>query len=455
MRVEEFKKKVFESAIKKGLNDFELYLKIQHEFNVSAQKGALENYKDATLIGASFKVIENGKVGSSFTEAFSDESAQQLVKEAVENLKIIESEYEDLLYNGTGSYNRKDFYRGEFDKLPKSEAVKKIIELEEGLKKHNEHITMVPYNSLGFLVEEIYIANSKGLDLYSKNDGGHVFAMGLASGGETPKSSFNALVGKGIKDLDIEILSDRIVSDLKLLLNSSPIKSGKYNVIFRNSEFASFLSVFSEMFSAENVQKGLSLLKGRIEDKIASDCFTLIDDPFYEGSPINRYFDDQGVPTKKKHLVENGVLKTYLYDLKTAKKDNVESTGNAVKIWGYKAPTDISFINLIVKPGEESFEELLAKLGEGLVITGLDGLHSGANPVSGNFSLGARGFIVESGKIVGGVDGITVSGNIFKVFENLRVCGNDVAYGMPLMGGDSSAVFSPSVIVDGIDVAGV
>jgi len=416
MRVEEFKKKVFESAIKKGLNDFELYLKIQHEFNVSAQKGALENYKDATLIGASFKVIENGKVGSSFTEAFSDESAQQLVKEAVENLKIIESEYEDLLYNGTGSYNRKDFYRGEFDKLPKSEAVKKIIELEEGLKKHNEHITMVPYNSLGFLVEEIYIANSKGLDLYSKNDGGHVFAMGLASGGETPKSSFNALVGKGIKDLDIEILSDRIVSDLKLLLNSSPIKSGKYNVIFRNSEFASFLSVFSGMFSAENVQKGLSLL----------------DDPFYEGSPINRYFDDQGVPTKKKHLVENGVLKTYLYDLKTAKKDNVESTGNAVKIWGYKAPTDISFINLIVKPG-----------------------HSGANPVSGNFSLGARGFIVESGKIVGGVDGITVSGNIFKVFENLRVCGNDVAYGMPLMGGDSSAVFSPSVIVDGIDVAGV
>ncbi|HHF08214.1 MAG TPA: TldD/PmbA family protein, partial [Kosmotoga arenicorallina] len=373
MRVEEFKKKVFESAIKKGLNDFELYLKIQHEFNVSAQKGALENYKDATLIGASFKVIENGKVGSSFTEAFSDESAQQLVKEAVENLKIIESEYEDLLYNGTGSYNRKDFYRGEFDKLPKSEAVKKIIELEEGLKKHNEHITMVPYNSFGFLVEEIYIANSKGLDLYSKNDGGHVFAMGLASGGETPKSSFNALVGKGIKDLDIEILSDRIVSDLKLLLNSSPIKSGKYNVIFRNSEFASFLSVFSEMFSAENVQKGLSLLKGRIEDKIASDCFTLIDDPFYEGSPINRYFDDQGVPTKKKHLVENGVLKTYLYDLKTAKKDNVESTGNAVKIWGYKAPTDISFINLIVKPGEESFEELLAKLGEGLVITGLDG----------------------------------------------------------------------------------
>nr|WP_084251538.1 metallopeptidase TldD-related protein [Kosmotoga arenicorallina] len=399
MKLKEFKEKVFEYARQKGLNDFELYLKIQHEFNVSAQKGALENYKDATLIGASFKVIEKGKVGNSFTEVFTDESAHQLVNEATENLKIIESEYEDLLYSGTGSYNRKDFYRGEFDKLPKVEAVKKIIELEKDLKKRDKHITMVPYNSLGFYVEEIYIANSKGLDLYSKNDGGYLFAMGLASDGKAPKSSFNALVGKKIEDLNIEMLSNRIASDLKLLLHSSPVKSGKYSVIFRNNIFAGFLSAFADMFSAENVQKGLSLLKDRIEDKIASDCFTLIDDPFYKESPVNRYFDDQGVPTKKKSLVEKGVLKTYLYDLKTAKKDNVESTGNAIKIWGYKAPTDISFINLIVKPGEVSFEELLEELGEGLVIIGLDGLHSGASPVSGNFSLGARGFKVEGGKL--------------------------------------------------------
>ncbi|AKI97559.1 TldD/PmbA family protein [Kosmotoga pacifica] len=455
MNLKEFKEKVFDYASKKGLKDFELYLEVKREFEVSAQKGNLENYKNANLLGASFKLIEQGKVGSSFTEVFSVEAAQLLVDEAMENLKIIESEYEDFLYDGSGNYNSRNFYRGEFEKLSQSELIEKVIKLEEGLKNRDKHITMVPYNNLGFRVEEIYIANSRGLDLYSKNDGGHVFAMGLASNGENPKSSFNALVGKEIGDLDIEALSDRIVSDLKVLMNSSPVKSGKYNVIFRNDAFASFMSAFSDMFSAENVQKGLSLLKDKLGERIGSEAFTFIDDPFFESSPVNRYFDDQGVPTKKKLLVEEGILKTYLYDLKTAKKDNVDSTGNAVKLWGYKAPTGISYFNLIIKPGKRSFEELLEELWDGLVVIELDGLHSGANSVSGDFSLGARGFKVERGKIVGGIEGITVSGNILKVFKNIRCCANDTAYGMPIMSVDSSAVFSPSVIVDEIDVAGI
>ncbi|WP_240739410.1 metallopeptidase TldD-related protein [Marinitoga lauensis] len=194
------------------------------------------------------------------------------------------------------------------------------------------------------------------------------------------------------------------------------------------------------MISAENAQKNMSPLKGKIREKIASDILKIKDVPFYEGSLSNAAFDSEGVPTKEKNIIGNGEFKTFLYNLKTAKKEGKKSTGNA-------SGGGIAPINLLVEPGEKSFDDLLKELDNGIIITSLEGLHSGANPVSGEFSLGAQGLKVENGKIVGGVEQITVSGNFLDILKKVEAVGNDmwISFG---------GTISPSVIISEIDIAG-
>ncbi|MGL6100882.1 MAG: metallopeptidase TldD-related protein, partial [Fusobacteriaceae bacterium] len=156
-------------------------------------------------------------------------------------------------------------------------------------------------------------------------------------------------------------------------------------------------------------------------------------------------FDAEGVPTKPKNLIENGILKTYLYNLKTAKKDGVESTGNAAK-GGYKGTMGISSFNLYLEKGDESFETLLNRIENGILITGFSGLHSGLNSISGDFSLATEGFLIKNGKVEKPLNQITAAGNFFDLLNNIECIGDDLKFNL-------SGVGSPSLIVKNISIS--
>jgi PmbA protein len=157
------------------------------------------------------------------------------------------------------------------------------------------------------------------------------------------------------------------------------------------------------------------------------------------------------VATRTKTVIENGKLKTFLHNLKTAKKDGVESTGNASRA-SFKAPVGISPTNFFIQPGELSYEDMIKRMGDGLIIIDVQGLHSGANPVSGDFSLGAYGYLVEKGQIVRPVEQITVAGNFFTLLETVEEIGSDLKFGRPSPGG---YVGSPTLLVRHLSVAGM
>jgi PmbA protein len=189
------------------------------------------------------------------------------------------------------------------------------------------------------------------------------------------------------------------------------------------------------------VQKNMSLLKGKLNAEIGSPLFTLADDPFLKKSPRSRSFDDEGVATRYKEVVKNGVLTTYLHNLTTAKKDGVSSTGNA-------SGTSVASINFVIQPGKHPFDELVASTVDGILITDLQGAHAGANPVSGDFSLQASGFVVENGKIGKPVALITVAGNFIGMLKDIVAVGNDLKssyYG----------ITSPSIKIRSMAVAGI
>lgn len=225
-------------------------------------------------------------------------------------------------------------------------------------------------------------------------------------------------------------------------LHAQPVKSGDYPVVIRHDAAAMLLTVYSSIFSAENVQKGLSLLKDKEGKSIASPFVSIIDDPFEKQGLARRSFDDEGVATSYREIVSSGMLETLLYDLKTAKKADRESTGHAYKS-SYNSSLEIAPTNFFIVPAEGE-GDLVGKVEEGILITSLSGLHSGANTISGDFSLAATGLYIEGGVIKHAVKQMTIAGNFFELLKNIEAVGSDLEFCYIQMGGNCG---SPSLLI--------
>ena len=174
-----------------------------------------------------------------------------------------------------------------------------------------------------------------------------------------------------------------------------------------------------------------------------SSKLTLIENPL-EKNAFFRYFDDEGVATSKKYLINKGVVSTYLYTLQTAMKDKTEPTGN-----GYgngKAHADVGYV--ICKPGRKSEEEILSKIKEGIYLTELSGLHSGMNASSGNFSLQCAGFMIRDGKKAEPLSLITVADNLINVFNNIFAIANNSQLVI------SNQMSCPSILIKKMSISG-
>jgi PmbA protein len=213
----------------------------------------------------------------------------------------------------------------------------------------------------------------------------------------------------------------------------------------------SLLSVFSSAFSAKAALDGMSKLKGREGEKIASDIVTVTDDPQREGNFIGTNFDAEGVATHRRAVVEAGVLKTLLHNRETAKKAGVESTANASK-HSYSSPVGVSPYAFCIEAGEFNRDELIAKVGNGIYVNSLSGLHAGANAVTGDFSIQSAGFIIRDGKIAEAVKSFTIAGNFFELLKNIDGLSNDLQ--ISASQGGFTTFGSPAVLVHNMSVAG-
>ena len=193
----------------------------------------------------------------------------------------------------------------------------------------------------------------------------------------------------------------------------------------------------------------MSKLNDKIGEKIASEQVNIVDNPFMKEGLSSRNFDSEGVASKKTNIIQKGVLNTHLYNLKLAKKLNKNSTGHGNKS-SYKSTISIAPSNLYIEPTDVDYNNMVESLDKGLIITELQGLHSGVNTVSGDFSLSAKGYFVENGKIKRAVNQITVAGNFYEMLENVEKVGSDLEFTMPSAG----YIGSPTIKIKSLSIAG-
>lgn len=449
MVYQEFKEAVLAAAAAAGLKDYEIYYATSAELSVAAYQQEINEYQTSTSGGACFRCIVNGKMGYAATECFDEEQVTALVERAMENAASIESEDEVFIHEAGDVYQAVTKVVSEIPSADKMTAI--ALDCQKKVYEQDSRVIDGTQSGTVAVKGMICLANSKGLDL-SQEYGMHaVMAAPIVKeeGSDEMYMGYKVTVGE-LDQIDVAEVAAKGVEDAVSLMNPDKVESGKYKIVLSGKMMAAMLSTFSSVFSAEAAQLGLSLLKGKEQEKIASDVFTLVDDPFCDEFSVQMPFDAEGVATATREVVSGGVLNTLLYNLKTAKKAGKKSTGNAAKR-GYASPVSISPYAFYVKPGEDSQEEVFAKVGDGLYITELNGMHAGADPKTGDFSLASGGFLIKDGKKAGPVKGFTVAGNFFQLLQDVELVGADLKFTTP---NGFSAYGSPSVVIRELSVAG-
>jgi PmbA protein len=450
MNLKDFKEKVFTYAEKAGFKEYELYYSKSDTLNINVYDYEVDKYSVSSSVGVSLRGIFDGKMGYAYTESIDDSAAEMLVNSAKDNAASIEDEDEEFIYAGKDEYSSLSSYNESLAQVSADKKIKLALALEKEARAKSEKVVNIGHCGIGSAEAEYGIMNSKGIDLTYKSNFIYGAVAPVVTDGKRMYNGMCFKLGRDIEDIKPEEISGDAVKEALSCIGASSVKSGVYKVALRNDVAATLLSVFSGAFSAENVQKGLSLLKGKMGDKIAAENVTILDDPLMKNGFKSCPFDAEGVAAYRKEVVKEGTLSTLLYNLKTAVKDGVKTTGNASKA-SYSSPVTVAPTNFYFEKGTKSFKELIEYIGEGLLITDLAGTHSGANPVTGDFSLAAKGYLIENGQIGNPVEQITIASNFFSLLQNVEEIGCDLEFNIP----SGSGYFgSPTIVVSEISVAG-
>ena len=446
MELNIFINKLFQEAKNNGFNEYEVYYVDRESLSINAYNEEVEKYNLTTSYGLSFRGKINDKIGYSYTEILDDDAINMLVKNAKESALVIENEDIQFIYEGDKEYAEVNTYYKALENLPADKLIDLALSMEKEAKTLDNRVTSFGGCGIGYSKARYGIINSKGLNLENKSNLLSAYVVPIIKNGEDMHDGMGYVTANSIEDVDPKKLAQDGINEAISRIGGKSVSSGKYKAVINNEAMVSILSTFAGVFSGDAVQKGLSLLKGKEGEIIASKQVTLLDDPHLENGLASVPFDDEGVATKKKDIIHEGKLMTLLHNLKTANKGNTKSTGNGFKN-SYASPVGVSPTNLYIQKGEKSFEELLKDVGEGLLITEFAGLHSGANSITGNFSLAAKGFYIKGGKKDYPVEQITVAGNFFDLLKNIEVVGSDLKFPM-------SSIGSPSVKITELSIAG-
>ena len=434
--------KFFALAKEAGLSEVELYISESRSLSISMFHGEVDEYKDNNGYSILARGILNGKCGSASADVWNKEKAAWLVKEIVANAKVIENDDPIFIFKGSEKYHKVNTFNKDLESVKTDDVLANLVAIEKECRGLDSRIIEVAGTEYNQVSEKVTLVNSNGLNLVQKNNFYYYVAQCVAKEGEQTKSGYDFFFDNDASKFDVKKFAKKVVDLTVAQLGGEACASNKYKAVLHPDVVSSLMKAYIGHANSEEVQKNSSAFIGKLNQKVASKKVTIEDRPLQK-NPFARWFDDEGVATYNKAIVKNGVLQTYLYNLTTAAKDGVQTTGNGYG--GGKKGVSSSFLYL--KPGKKSLEELFQDVGNGVFITDVSGLHAGLNPQSGNFSLQSTGFMIENGKKGRPLDLITVSGNLFEIFQDVLEVGNDVTV-------SPSGVSAESILIKKIAVSG-
>ncbi len=427
-----------------GADAFELYFSCGESLSADTFRQELSGFSAGQSGRMIVRLAVNGKTGGAMSTLATEEEVMMLVKKAVENADLSEKTEESVFAQGGQTY--REVAQKPFTMPSAAEVKDMALAMKDAAYASHAAISDGTSGGAYASTSEIYFYTDKGLRLSTgcSNIGSYVYSV-LEKDGEK-RDGFESSY-KPFGEEDPAELAKKAAEKAEARFGAVVPDSGNYPVVFEGKQMQQILSTFCSVFFAKEVQQGTSLLKGKEGEVVAAEKLTLMDDPFFEGNPMQLPFDGEGTPTYTKAVIEKGVLKTLLYNLETGKKAGKPSTGNASR---GAASIGTRIYNFYIVPGDKTREELFKMAEGGIFVTGMKGFHAGANVVSGDFSIESEGFMIRDGKKAEPIKSFTVSGNFFDLLKDIAAIGDTIEDQSP----GYSKIRCPDVFFNSLPVAG-
>jgi PmbA protein len=435
-------------AAKKG-EAVEAYASWGRETEVKVYQGEVEALVSAESRGIGVRVIVGDRLGYAYAADPDADEIAEVVSQARTNAALAAPDEGNVLpqplpiepLDGT-------LLQGLLDATPE-EKVELALAIERACLAADKRVKGVESAQYGEGVGRAAIVSSTGVEATAARGDCWAGAFALSSNGDgETQTGFGLQIARRPADLKVEEAGREAAERAVRLLGARKPATEKMAILLDPFSAASFLGVVTSGLSAEAVLKGRSLFAGRVGERVASDVVHLVDDGRELAGPGAEPFDGEGVPTGRTQLIEGGVLRGFLHNTYTAKRMAAASTGNASRA-GFKSTPGVSPTNLILAPGTKTPEQLAAEAGRALLVQDLIGVHSGANPISGDFSVGVNGLLLENGAPAGAIREATIASTVLDILKDVVAVANDLRY-LPFGG----SIGTPTILIGEMTVAG-
>jgi PmbA protein len=387
-------------------------------------------------------------MGFAYTSDLTVTGLKRVVDQALDACRFNEPDEHNGLPAPASLDGMPELVAQDFDALGVEDRVAMALELDRLTAEQSPDVKRTSGAVYADERSRVELYNTRGLRAAYDATVAYAYVEAIAERGEEMQSGFSFTYGRSASALDLRACAAEAADRGARMLGASQVAGRTTSVLFEPWAAAELIGTLASSISAEAVQKGRSLLAGRLEDTVGSQRITLVDDGRMREGLASRPWDAEGVPTQRTPVIENGVLRCFLHNSYTARRDGTaRSTGNAAR-GSYRSSPELAPNNLVVLAGERDQAALLATMHNGVLVTEVHGLHT-VNPVTGEFSLGISGFVVENGHPGAPIREMTVAGTLLGLLRGIEALGSDLRFTF-----GSGFVGAPSMLVRDVAVSG-
>jgi PmbA protein len=438
---------VLEIAARSGARDAEAFAERATSRRIKVYKQEVEELTAARRKGVGLRVFQEGAVGHAYSSDTAPRALEDLVERALGNASVTDPDPFARLPQPLGEPPVVSVYDPRLEGRSEDEKIDLALRVEKAALDYDPRVKLVEDTVYADGEAEVFLASSGGVRGTYRENSAYVFAYVLAEEHDQVETGLSFSVGRDLAQLDAEGCGREAAQRAVDLLGARKCPSMKATVVLDPFVAASFFGVLSSALTAEAVQKGRSLFASLEGERVASEAFGLVDDALHPEGLASAPFDGEGTPSQRTTLVAEGVLQGFLYDTYTGNKAGRPSTGNGVR-GSYSSLPAVQPTNLVVVGPTTPVAEIVAGIRRGVLVTNAVGVHSGANPISGEFSVGINGRLIEGGRLTGGVREVTLAGDLLGMLKGIVALGDDARW-IP-----TGSILTPSIVMEGMAIGG-
>lgn len=431
-----------EKADKFGADQSDVIVSSGESFSVSIQNTDIDKYKVSGSRVLGVRTIKDARVGLAYTEALDSDSIELAIKKALENAEASEPREHETITTKAGE----SLVESKFKKDPSStdEKIEFAKTLEADVKKKESRVTNIPYNGLSESESESYYLNSHGTFNFESEYYMSCYTSALIQEGANNSMYYASSIARSLGQLDKAYCVNESVEHALNWLEAKSIPTKTYDVIFDVDAFSSLFGCFGGIFSGKGAMDKVNPFADKIGEQIFSDQLSLWDRPRFKSAFFESHFDSEGLKQEDLCLVGAGELMTFYHNTSSANYFNTKTNARAAR--GAKSALGVAGTTKCFEAGKTNNSDLFS--GEYLEIIQMQGLHSGANSYSGEFSFAASGYLCRDGIRVAPIKGLTISGNFYQMMRNVQMIGDNV------VGTKHGDFFAPLMRFESVSVGG-